>query len=254
MNPRQITEQIEREQILIKGTGERFSGFAIMGVSFSSGYVLAMRRFPKSSLGKGYTSVWLRDPIGKWAFYQDRPPEFACSRYYGKVLSRIVQNKIEIDWIGSRILLVRVPSEELNWKIILEETTATRAINKMAQWIPDWLWQKESFMKAMGKVASIILKTGKLALAGKVPNGQNFLSNPKLIWLISESEAVLKGENLGNVQPLPEQIKIGEFWIPQRGLFAIGDAIMESYNPLRHQPAQVNNAPEWRIVRFHNVK
>src|SRR6185295_14938571 len=99
MNPRQITEQIEREQVLIKGPGERFSGFAIMGVSFSSGYVLAMRRFPKSSLGKGYTSVWLRDPMGKWTFYQDRPAEFACSRYYGKVLSRIVQTKIEIDWI-----------------------------------------------------------------------------------------------------------------------------------------------------------
>lgn len=241
MNPRQITEQIEREQILIEGKGEHFSGFAIMGVSFSSGYVLAMRRFPKSSLGKGYTSVWLRDPIGKWTFYQDRPPEFACSRYYGKVLSRIVQTKIEIDWIGSRILMVRVPSEGLSWKIVLEETKATRAINKIAQWLPDSLWQKESIMKAMGKFASIILKTGKLTLAGKVPNGQNFLSNPKLIWLISESQAVLKGENLGNVQPLPEQIKLGEFWIPQRGLFAIGDAIMETYDASRHHATRVDN-------------
>ena len=241
MNPRQITEQIEREQILMEGKGERFSGFAIMGVSFSSGYVLAMRRFPKSSMGQGYTSVWLRNPLGHWTFYQDRSPEFACSRYYGRVVSRIVESKIEIEWIGSRIIVVRVPSEGLSWKIILEETKTTRAINKIAQWIPDWLWQKESIMKAMGKVASIILKTGKLTLAGKVPNGQIFLSNPKLIWLISESEAVLRGENLGNVQPLPEQIKIGEFWIPQRGLFAIGDAIMESFDPLRHHPAQVNN-------------
>ncbi len=239
MNPPQITEQIEREQILIEGRGEHFSGFAIMGVSFSSGYVLAMRRFPKSSLGKGYTSVWLRDPIGKWTFYQDRPPEFACSRYYGKVLSRIVQTKIEIDWIGSRILVVRLSSEGLSWKIVLEETKATRVINKIAKWMPDSLWQKESIMKAMGKVASIILKTGKLTLAGKVPNGQNFVSNPKLIWLISESKAVFKGQDLGMIHPLPEQIKLGEFWIPQRGLFAIGDAIMESYDPSRHHPAQV---------------
>lgn len=241
MNPRQIAEQIERDQIQIKGAGERFNGYAIMGVSFSSGYVLAMRRFPSSSLGKGYTSVWLRNPLGQWTFYQDRSPEFACSRYYGKVVSRIVESKIEIEWIGSRILVVRVPSEELSWKIILEETKTTHAINKLAQWIPDSLWQNKNFMKAMGKVASIILKTGKLTLAGKVPNGQNFLSNPKLIWMISESEAVLKGGNLGNVQPLPEQIKIGEFWIPQRGVFAIGDAIMESYDPLRHHPAQLNN-------------
>jgi hypothetical protein len=35
-----------------------------------------MRRFPVSSVGPGYTSVWHRDPAGRWVIYQDQGPRF----------------------------------------------------------------------------------------------------------------------------------------------------------------------------------
>ena len=44
------------------GQEERFSGYGVMGLPFRSGHVLALRRFPVTSVGPGYTSVWWRDP------------------------------------------------------------------------------------------------------------------------------------------------------------------------------------------------
>ena len=66
-----------------EGEGERFFGYAVIGLPFDSGHVLSLRRFPASSIGPGYTSVWHRDPEGRWTFYQDALPELACSRYFG---------------------------------------------------------------------------------------------------------------------------------------------------------------------------
>jgi hypothetical protein len=37
--------------------------------------------------------------------------------------------------------------------------------------------------------------------------------------------------------PLPEQVHLGDFWIPQRGLLAFGDGLFEEYDPMQHQQA-----------------
>jgi hypothetical protein len=50
------------------GGGERFAGYGVMGLPFRSGHVLAMRRFPASSIGPACTSVWHRSPDGRWVF------------------------------------------------------------------------------------------------------------------------------------------------------------------------------------------
>ena len=44
--------------VLPSGGEERFAGYGVMGLPFASGHVLAMRRFPASSIGPGYSSVW----------------------------------------------------------------------------------------------------------------------------------------------------------------------------------------------------
>ena len=54
------------------------------GVSFASGHVLALRCFPASSIGPGYTSLWHRDPDGRWTFYATVPPAQSCARYFGR--------------------------------------------------------------------------------------------------------------------------------------------------------------------------
>jgi len=68
MDPRSIIQGIEQDGSLPAGTGDRFAGYAVIGLPFASGHVLSLRRFPVSSVGPGYTSVWHRDPAGRWTF------------------------------------------------------------------------------------------------------------------------------------------------------------------------------------------
>ena len=70
MEPREIAERLEQHAELPKGKEEQFAGYAVMGLPFASGHVLGLRHFPASSLGPGYTSVWHRNPGGRWVFCQ----------------------------------------------------------------------------------------------------------------------------------------------------------------------------------------
>jgi hypothetical protein len=72
---RPLTAEVERHPELPSGGEERFAGFGVMGLPFDSGHVLALRRFPASSIGPAYTAVWHRDPAGRWAFWQDQPDD-----------------------------------------------------------------------------------------------------------------------------------------------------------------------------------
>lgn len=74
-----LATETEQRPKLPEGGEERFGGYGIMGLPFSSGHVLAMRRFPASSIGPTYTSIWHRDPAGK-LFWQSHAAEMAGSR------------------------------------------------------------------------------------------------------------------------------------------------------------------------------
>jgi hypothetical protein len=78
---------MEQEPGLPAGDEERFAGYGIMGLPFMSGHVLAMRRFPASSIGPAYTSIWHRDPAGRWVFWQDQPAELACPRHFSAAIA-----------------------------------------------------------------------------------------------------------------------------------------------------------------------
>jgi hypothetical protein len=89
----------------------------------------------------------------------------------------------------------------------------------------------------MGKAAGSLLGAGRIRLVGQVPNGQRFIANPRHLWIIASSQATLNGQDLGRVRPLPEQESLGDFWIPQRGIFALAQASLEAFDPLRHMSA-----------------
>jgi hypothetical protein len=55
--PKEIVDEIEAAAVLSDGEEERFFGFVVIGLPFDSGHILALRRFPASSIGPGYTSV-----------------------------------------------------------------------------------------------------------------------------------------------------------------------------------------------------
>jgi hypothetical protein len=103
--------------------------------------------------------------------------------------------------------------------------------------LPDSLLESEAFLKVMGSAAGPMLRAGRLGLTGDVPNGQGFRAKPRRMWFVSRSTARLNGQDLGSPQPLQDQTRLGDFWIPQRGIFLIGASSFDSFDPGHHLPA-----------------
>ncbi len=210
------------------GSGDRFSGCAVIGLPFSSGHVLALRRVEASSIGPAYTSVWQRDPDGRWTFHQNVPPDDSCPRYFGAAISENTTEPIRIDWTGPREFRVTVDAPgDIVWDVRLAPALATRMMNAAASAMPSSWWKKRPVLSTMEIAARSILGTGEMNLTGYTPNGQTFTAMPRLVWLIAESRATIRGVNVGSPAPLPKQAMLGDFRIPQRGIFAIFTSILE---------------------------
>ena len=245
-SPAKLVEGIERDPTLPDGDDERFAGYGVMAAPFASGDLLAMRRFPASSLGGGYTTVWHRAPSGEWTIYSDREPLETCPRYFGSALARAIEGPIELAWPGPRSFSVDVPGAELRWTLELESTGTTRLLSALGGAMPDGMWRSPGALAVLARVAGAMLHAGKLQLAGRAPNGQRFVANPMLLWMITSAHAVLGDRDLGALAPLPEQARLGDFWLPQRGLFAIGRAFFEPFDATRHLLV-AQNRPEPRV-------
>jgi hypothetical protein len=226
MEPREIIRNIETSASLPFGKGDRFAGYTVIGLPFRSGHVLALRRFPWSSVGPGYTSVWHRSPVGNWTFYSTVPPEQGCSRYFGEDIQRNVVGPIDIVWTGAAQFRVLI-GDALQWEVTLTESLLSRLMNAVSRLVPETWWQKRIMLSVMGHAARIALGTGKINLAGRTPNGHEFIANPKRVWLIDSSHAVINKLEVGPVGPLKQQASLSEFLIPQRGVFAVARAFLE---------------------------
>src|SRR5262245_60468590 len=100
MDTREIVQRIEASASLPSGEGDRFAGYGVIGLPFRSGHVLALRRFPASSLGPGYTSIWHRNPAGHWTFYSTVAAEQSCARYFSSQGEENVSAQARIEWKG----------------------------------------------------------------------------------------------------------------------------------------------------------
>jgi hypothetical protein len=240
-SPRHEIWQIETESWLPNGDAERFAGYAVMGLPFASGHVLALRRYPASSIGPGYTSVWHRDPAGHWTFYSDVDPPLACCRYFGDPLARPQQTEIALRWVGAWSLAVELPDVELIWHLRLAETVATRCMSATWSALPSWVWGRPSLVGTMGRFAGLILGAGKLGLTGRTPNRQRFLEMPRSVWAVSHSVASIGGVDLGVPAPLSVQDRLGDFAIPQRGLYVIGRSFFEPFDDAIHLTCTANS-------------
>jgi hypothetical protein len=234
MLARHLIEALERDAPLPDGTGDRFSGSAVPGLPFQSGHVLALRRFPASSIGPGYTAVWHRDPSSRWTFYSTVPPEVSCARYFGGEVKRNVVTSTDIAWVDSMSFTVFVGTA-IGWHVTLGTSLATRLLNTVAGVIPEHAWKKSAVLRLMGVAVEATLGTGRLNLTGLTPNGYRFVDDLRRLWLIESSHAVVDGVSLGPVGPLVDQASLGDFRIPQRGLFVIARTRFEQ--PLNRKGA-----------------
>lgn len=210
------------------------SGYGVMGLPFAGGHVLGLRRFPASSIGPGYFSVWHRDPAGRWDFYADVEAMSSCNRFFGAAVAGFKQTEIRVSWPGSHTLVVEMPAEEFRWEATLKATPATRLMNAMGAAMPEPFWKSQLVLNLMGRVAGPLLGAGKVRLFGSAPNRQQFIANPRRVWVVESSSASLAGEDFGEPGPLPEQAHLADFMIPQRGILAIGGAYFEPLDEARH--------------------
>lgn len=234
MNIRKHVNEVEIAAHLQEGIEERFNGYGVMGMTFSSGHVLAFRRFVRTSLGPGYKAIWHRNPAGDWTIYTDVAPSLSCPRYFGEETKQVITTPIEIIWKSDDHFEVTIKTVGFSWDVILSRTMATAMMNLAAGMMPDWAWKMEIILKVMGKVAGTLMGIGKVSLSGFVPNGQYFIANPYKMWMVSKSHAFLEREDFGLPGSLKDQPHYRDFRIPQRGVFALGRAYFEPFNKDKH--------------------
>jgi hypothetical protein len=220
--PRRVVAELESAPVLPPGIGERFSGYSVAGVTFASGHLLALRRFPASSIGPAYTSVWHRTPTGEWTLYTDVEPGLACGRYFGGGGTRTVEDEIRLNWLGEFSFTVGVPTLRLAWAVHLRATWPTRLLSMVAPCLPDALWCRTPLRRGAAAITGRALRIGALALDGVVPCGQRFSLEPRRIWVVDASTARIGGHHLGPPVLPHVQERLGDFWIPRWGLFMVG--------------------------------
>jgi hypothetical protein len=230
--PGDAVARIERTD-LPTGEDERFAGYGIMAQPFRSGHVLALRRFPHNTIGGEYTSVWHCDPSGDWTMWNDADPLHSCPRYFGPALASCEQREIDVEWIDGWTVRVRIDGV-LDWNTTIAPTGATRMMTTLAGRLPDAVWRNRTALGAMGRVAGVVLGAGAIRFHGTAPSRQQFRVRIPQVWATREVSATLGGEDLGPAGRADTQRWLGGFALPNRGLFAVGQAVMETYDDTRH--------------------
>lgn len=192
-----------------------------MGQTFASGHVLGLRRWTASSVGEQFTSVWHRDPSGTWHFYESAQPQVACSRWFGHGVQGSTVVPIDVIWDGPAQLHV-IAEGHVDWRLTLAASPMTRAMSAMGSVMPMAAWRSTRMLRAMGAMATATLGVGKVSMTGLTANGLPFDANPRRIWRVVDTEATINGVDAGPPAPLAQQAQLGDFWIPQRGIFAMG--------------------------------
>ena len=220
---------------------ECFHGYGVMGLTFANGHVLALRQWERSDIGPPYTSIWHRDPSGRWEFWSTQPPELSCNRYAGESVDQTERTSIDVAWLSEDRLRVTAPALDFEWEVALESNAMTRMMGSVSRRLPWRARTHPAFLRVMGPLGGRLLRVGRFNMTGSMPNRQLFIAAPSAMWIVSDSRARLGTEDLGSIGPLAEQTGIGDFLMPQRGVLAAGTACFEQLDDVRHSTAVVRS-------------
>jgi hypothetical protein len=237
-NPRQAVTDTRLSPVLARGADERFTGYGAMGVPYASRHYLAFRDMLVTSLGKPYRAIWHRDPAGRWTIFTTIDPDLSCPRYFGSMTAAERVAAIEVSWPDERTIDVAMGSR-LSWRMVLTDTPATRAMSAMATAMPQWCWNSNAVLAPMGLAAGGALRSGRMRLQGRTPNGQGFKAAPFRVWRVTGGRAALDGVDLGAPEASAGQTRLEDFWLPTRGLFFVGQA---RFTPSIPSPHSSNDA------------
>jgi len=221
--PRQAVTTIAANPQLDRGSDERFTGYGAMGVPFSGGHYLGLRDMLASSVGVPYRTIWYRDPRRQWTIFTSVDPDVSCPRYFGAATAVEQVPAIEVTWRDDWTVDVTIGAR-LSWRLMLAATPATRSMTVLGGATPPSAWNSAAVLGAMGPMAGGVLRSGQIRLRGRTPNGPGFKVAPLRVWRVVGGYATLDGNDLGAIGPLAQQTHLGDFWLPQRGLFFAGRA------------------------------
>lgn len=221
--PRDVVDTLTADPRLADGDDERFTGYGAMGVPYADGHYLALRDMLATSIGPAYRTLWHRTPAGRWTIFTNTDPDLSCPRYFGAATATERVPAIDTAWLDDWTLQVTM-GDRFSWRMELEPSLATRMMTSMAAAMPESAWNNDAVLGAMGPMAGGFLGLGRTRLRGIAPNGHAFKAAPLHVWRVVGGEARLDGVRFGEPGPLPHQDALGDFWLPQRGLFFAGRA------------------------------
>ncbi len=219
---------------------DRTYGWGVMGLPLQSGDYLALRSWTASSFGPPYSSVWRRDPRGRWTIYADQPPEVSCARFVGAAAHRTITSPVRLTWADEAHLKVEV--EDLRWRMTLVASPATRTLTGCGSLLPEAAWANPTVLRLMGRLVSPLLATGPLRLAGTMPCGQFYRMAARRTWLVAETSVEVAGRPLGHELRPDAPVTIGDVLLPARGVF-FADATARFTAPAPHPGVRATQAP-----------
>lgn len=216
-----------------RGRDERLVGSGVMGLPFANGHYLALRDWEDGSVEGGYRSVWHRAPDGRWTMWTDTAVDGGCARYWSEAFSTITVSHIDVAWTSPNDLQITVP-QILDWSVRLTATPVTRCMRVMSAALTEGAEASDRLLRVMGGLSRVMLGVGRVALTGHVANGQHYQLAPRALWMVEHTTAVLHGTDLGHAAALDEQERLGDMWMPQRGVFAVGSIRTDAFDPVTH--------------------
>ena len=234
-SPRELAAAMERRTRLPGVEGERFAGYGVIGLPFTFGDVLAFRRHTASSLGPAHTTVWHRDPSHVWTVYTDTDPDRTVARYFGSAFQRTIRTEIELEWTDPHRVTVSLPEQRIEWTVRLESTARTRVINGMIAIVPRRLVAHPAGLRSLATVGTRLLGAGPVRLMGSTPGGYRYALHPLRVWAATAAAAVVEGDDMGPLRPHHRNARLGEYLLPNRGVFAAVHEVFRA--PISPAPA-----------------
>jgi hypothetical protein len=220
---------------------EYVKGWGVFGLPFDSGHVLALRVFPENDFGP-YRTLWHRDANGRWAIYVDGPRlDTACPRYYGAACEHTGHGRIGLVWTGPATLRVTMDAPSLEWTLTARSTRLLSVLNAVSARLPLITWRPAALVHARERLARA-LGMGHLEMSGVMPSGHTGTLMPQRMYYVDEADAVFDGMDLGNPTRVAENPKIGEVFLPARGVLAIGQAAWKILDPVEYARTRAETA------------
>ncbi|MGA7913215.1 MAG: hypothetical protein WCC30_16935 [Candidatus Dormiibacterota bacterium] len=205
---------------------EHVKGWAVFGLPFDSGHVLALRVLPQSNVTP-YRSLYHRNPQGNWALYVDGPKACACTRYYGSACELTGYTRLRVEWTGLATVHITLNEPAVDWTFTATSDWRLGLMNTINAALPMASWRSRSLLRAR-ELAARALGLGDLRLRTVTPSGHVGTFMPERIYFIEQSSASFDGVDLGRPAHWRENPMIGSLPLPTRGILASGQAVWQT--------------------------